>query len=65
MRLRIKSTKLTLQIISGLQIVGGITGLGLVAYLMLQTGPINGAILLIFLMGLALFHTQYIQARDY
>ena len=55
MRLRIKSTKLTLQIVSGLQIVGGITGLGLVAYLMLQTGQINGAILLIFLIGLALF----------
>ncbi len=55
MRLRIKSTPLTLQIISWLQIVGGVTGLGLVVYLMLQTGPINGAILLIFLTGLGLF----------
>lgn len=55
MRLRIKSTTLTLQIISWLQIVGGVTGIGLVAYLMLQTGTINGAILLIFLVGLGLF----------
>ena len=55
MRLRIKSTTLTLQIIGWLQIVGGVTGLGLVAYLMLQTGTINGAILLIFLIGLGLF----------
>jgi len=55
MRLRLKSTILTLQIISWLQIVGGVTGLGLVAYLMLQTGTINGAALLIFLTGLGLF----------
>lgn len=55
MRLRIKSTTLTLQTISWLQIVGGVTGLGLVAYLMLQTATINGPILLIFLIGLGLF----------
>ena len=55
MRLRINSTRLTLQIISWLQMTGGVTGLGLVVYLMLQTGAINGAILLIFLIGLALF----------
>src|SRR5688572_14400055 len=55
MRLRIKNTTLTLQIISWLQIVGGVSGLGLVAYLMLQTGTINGAILLIFVIGLGLF----------
>lgn len=55
MRLRIKNTTLTLQIISWLQIIGGITGLGLMAYLMLQTGTINGAILLLFLIGIGLF----------
>ena len=55
MKLRIKSTALTLKLIGWLQIVGGLTGLGLVAYLMLQTGTINGAILLIFVIGLALF----------
>jgi hypothetical protein len=55
MKLRIKSTRLTLNLIGWLQIVGGLTGLGLVAYLMLQTGTINGAVLLIFVIGLALF----------
>jgi hypothetical protein len=55
MRLRIKSTTLTLQIISWLQIAGGVTGLGLMAYLMLRTETINGAILLILLIGLGLF----------
>lgn len=55
MKLRIKNTTLTLQIISWLQTVGGITGLGLLAYLMLQTGTINGSILLIFLIGIGLF----------
>lgn len=55
MTLRIKNTGLTIKIISWLQIVGGITGLGLVAYLLLQTGTINGPLLLIFLIGLGLF----------
>ena len=55
MKLRIKSTKLTLQIISWLQIIGGVTGLGQIAYLMLTTGTINGGILLIFQIGLGLF----------
>ena len=55
MKLRIKSTPLTLKIISWLQIIGGVTGLGLMAYLMLQTGEINGPILMIFLIGLTLF----------
>lgn len=55
MRLRIKNTILTIKIISWLQIIGGVTGIGLVAYLMLQTGTINGAILLIFIIGLGLF----------
>ena len=55
MKLRIKSTTLTLKLIGWLQIIGGLTGLGLVAYLMLQTGTINGAVLLIFVIGLALF----------
>ncbi|KAA5821202.1 hypothetical protein FPF71_17005 [Algibacter amylolyticus] len=55
MRLRIKSTNLTLKIISWIQLIGGITGIGLMAYLMLNTGELSGAILLIFLSGLALF----------
>ena len=55
MKLRIKNTHFTLTIIGWLQIVGGIAGLGLMAYLMLKTGTINGAILLMFLLGLGLF----------
>lgn len=55
MRLRIKDTRLTLIVIGWLQIIGGITGIGLVAHLMIQTGTINGALLLIFLIGLGLF----------
>ena len=55
MILRIKNTGLTIKIISWLQIVGGVTGLGLVAYLLLNTGTINGPVLLIFLTGLGLF----------
>jgi hypothetical protein len=55
MRLRIKNADLTLKIISWMQIIGGIAGLGLIAYLLLQTDTINGAILLIFLIGLSLF----------
>ena len=55
MKPRIKNTELTLKIIGWLQIVGGIAGLGLIAYLMTKTGTINGAILLIFLLGLGLF----------
>jgi len=48
MKLRIKSTNLTVKIIGWLQIIGGIAGIGLMAYLMLNTGEINGALLLIF-----------------
>jgi hypothetical protein len=51
-----KLTKFTtLNIISWIQIIGGITGLGLIADLLLQTDSINGPILLIFLIGLGLF----------
>ena len=55
MRLRIKNTKLTLQIIGWVQVAGGLTGLYLVAKLMLQTNDINGALLLIFMIGIFLF----------
>ena len=55
MKLRIKNTNLTIKIVSWLQIVGGITGIGLMVYLMVQTGAINGAMMVIFLFGLALF----------
>jgi hypothetical protein len=55
MTLRIKNTGLTIKIISWLQIIGGIAGLGLIAYLLLSTGTINGPVLLIFSTGIGLF----------
>lgn len=45
----------SINIISWVQIIGGMTGLGLIAYLLLQTDTINGPILLIFLIGISLF----------
>jgi len=55
MKLRIKSTALTLKIISWIQIIGGIIGLGLMVSLLLKTGTISGALLLIFIIGIGLF----------
>ena len=55
MNFRIKNTNLTIQIISWLQIIGGINGLGLMGYIMLQTGTITGGVLLILLIGVGLF----------
>jgi len=55
MKLRIKTTKFTVKAIGWIQIIGGVYGLGLMAYLMLNTGEINGALLLIFLLGLTFF----------
>jgi hypothetical protein len=44
MQLRIKNTALTLLIIGCLQIIGGITGLGLMGYLMYYAGALTGGI---------------------
>lgn len=55
MKLRIKTTELTLNLISYLQIIGGVTGLLLICYLLIQTDKVNGPVLLIFLTGLSLF----------
>lgn len=55
MNINIKNQKLALQLIGWLQCVGGIFGFGLLAYLMLNTGAISGAILLIFCVGILLF----------
>ena len=55
MRLRIKSTEFTIKVLAWLQIFGGIIGIGVMAYVMLNTGQINGGGLLIILIGLALF----------
>jgi hypothetical protein len=55
MKLWIKNTKVTTKIIGWIQILGGITGLGLIAWLLLKTGEITGPLLLIFIVGLSLF----------
>ena len=55
MRLRIKNTNLTLKMIGWLQILGGIVGLGIMAYIMYETGTITGVILLLILIGIGLF----------
>jgi hypothetical protein len=51
----LKKSDLVTKIIAWIQIAGGIMGLGVIAYLMLNTGTINGALLLIFIVGLSLF----------
>jgi hypothetical protein len=55
MRLRIKNTEITTKIISWLQIIGGLTGIGLMVWLLSKTQTINGPTLLIFLVGFSLF----------
>lgn len=55
MRLRIKSTKTTIKVIGIFQIVGGIIGLGMTSWLLMNTSTINGAVMFIFLLALFLF----------
>lgn len=55
MRLIIENSTRILKLISYLQIIGGITGLVLIGNLLLQTGALNGPLLLIFLTGIGLF----------
>lgn len=64
MELRIKNTKITTKIIGWIQIIGGITGLGIMAFLMLKTGAINGALLLVFLIGISLFSLSIYSGRQ-
>ena len=63
MQMRIKNTAITTKIISWIQIIGGIYGLGLIAWLLLKTQTITGPILLIFLTGLSLFIFSIISGR--
>lgn len=55
MRLITENSTRILKLISYLQIIGGITGLVLIGNLLLQTGTLNGPLLLIFLTGIGLF----------
>jgi len=55
MKLRIKSTKTTLLLFGIYQILGGLAGFYVVAWLLQQTGTINGITLLIFLIAIGLY----------
>ncbi|MEQ9288707.1 MAG: hypothetical protein RIG77_17430 [Cyclobacteriaceae bacterium] len=55
MKLRIKNTDLTIKLFGWLQIIGGIIGIGVVSWLTMNIGEVNGAILLIILFGYFLF----------
>lgn len=63
MQMRIKNTAITTMILSWIQIIGGIYGLGLIVWLLLKTETINGPILLIFLTGLSLFIFSIVTGR--
>ncbi len=55
MKFRIKSAETTILIVAIYQILGGIWGFGLIAWLLLQTQELNGPILLIYLISIALY----------
>ena len=55
MELRIKNTRLTIKILSWIQIVGGIYGIGVVSWLTINLEEVNGAILFIVMFGYSLF----------
>ena len=59
-----QNRKTIIRLFAWLQIVGGITGLFLIAKFMLLTGQITGPILLIFVTGLALFMFSIFAGRD-
>lgn len=55
MELRIRNTAFTSKLLGWLQIIGGIYGIGVVSYLTINLGEVNGAILFIVLTGYFLF----------
>jgi len=55
MKYRLKNTKITVLVIAIYQIIGGVAGIGLIAWLLLKTQTINGALLLIFLTAVGLY----------
>lgn len=55
MKLRIKNTELTIKLFAWLQIIGGIIGIGVVSWIILNLGEVNGAVLFIVLFGYFLF----------
>lgn len=70
MKYRLKNTKITVLAIAIYQIIGGLTGIGLIAWLLLRTQAINGALLLIFLTAVGLYLLSikagmYLLEKDY
>jgi hypothetical protein len=55
MKLRIRDTSLTTRTLGWIQIIGGIYGVGVVSWLTINLGEVNGAILFIVLTGYSLF----------
>ncbi|MCT4590617.1 MAG: hypothetical protein N4A71_22515 [Carboxylicivirga sp.] len=55
MKYRIKNTKTTLRVIAIYQILGGVLGIGLMGWLLLRTGQINGPLLFIYFLAIFLF----------
>ncbi|MBS2101222.1 hypothetical protein [Carboxylicivirga linearis] len=63
MKFRIKNTKITTSIISWIEIIGGIAGIGLLIRLLMRTQTINGPILLILLIGIFLSVFSIVSGR--
>ena len=59
MKLRIKSTKTTILILGIYQIVGALLGFYIIASILLKTGEINGALLLIYLVAVGLYSLSF------
>lgn len=55
MKLRIKSTHTTLLVLGIYQVIGAVLGYYVIASVLLHTGEINGALLLIFLIAIGLY----------
>nr|WP_319273539.1 hypothetical protein [uncultured Draconibacterium sp.] len=59
MKLRIKSTKTTIRILGIYQVLGAILGYYVVASILLQTGEINGVLLLFYLIAVGLYSLSF------
>ena len=59
MKLRIKSTETTIRILGIYQVVGALFGYYIIASILLQTGEINGVLLLFYLIAVALYSLSF------
>ena len=55
MKLRIKDTPLTLKVIGIYQLIGGLLGLALIGWLLINTGQLNGPLIFIFIIAVGLY----------